>query len=86
MGWNMAVRKRALPLFQLLSPIPPPAWVPITIILFGIGLPMQTFLIFLGAFYPMRPRRRSDPELLALEQRIGSLFKYDINHESEYAI
>ena len=33
-----------------------------------------------------RPRRRSDPELLALEQRIGSLFKYDINHESEYSI
>ena len=33
-----------------------------------------------------RPRRRSDPELSALEQRIGALFKYDINHESEYSI
>jgi len=33
-----------------------------------------------------RPRRRSDPELLALEQRIAALFKYDINHESEYSI
>jgi NitT/TauT family transport system ATP-binding protein len=33
-----------------------------------------------------RPRRRSDPELLLLEQRIESLFKYDINHESEYSI
>jgi NitT/TauT family transport system ATP-binding protein len=33
-----------------------------------------------------RPRRRSDPELLALGQRIESLFKYDINHESEYSI
>jgi NitT/TauT family transport system ATP-binding protein len=33
-----------------------------------------------------RPRRRSDPELLELEQRIGYLFKYDINHESEYSI
>ncbi|MBS3966628.1 MAG: ABC transporter permease subunit, partial [Truepera sp.] len=32
---------------------PPPAWVPITIILFGIGLPMQVFLVFLGAFYPV---------------------------------
>jgi ABC-type nitrate/sulfonate/bicarbonate transport system permease component len=53
MGWNIAVRKRVLPLFQLLSPVPPPAWVPITIIFFGIGLPMQTFLIFLGAFYPI---------------------------------
>ena len=33
-----------------------------------------------------RPRRRSDPELSALEQRIGALFKYDIDYESEYAI
>ena len=33
-----------------------------------------------------RPRRRSAPELSALEQRIAALFKYDINHESEYAI
>ena len=53
MGWNIAIRKRTLSLFQLLAPIPPPAWVPITIILFGIGLPMQTFLIFIGAFYPI---------------------------------
>lgn len=53
MGWNITFRKRTLPLFQLLAPIPPPAWVPITITLLGIGLPMQTFLIFLGAFYPI---------------------------------
>lgn len=53
MGWNISFRKKTLPLFQLLAPIPPPAWVPITIVLLGIGLPMQTFLIFLGAFYPI---------------------------------
>ncbi|MCL1881754.1 MAG: ABC transporter permease [Oscillospiraceae bacterium] len=52
-GWNVAIRKRILPLFQMLSPIPPPAWVPITIIFFGVGFPMQTFLIFLGSFYPI---------------------------------
>ena len=33
-----------------------------------------------------RPRRRSDPELQELKQRITSLFKYDINHESEFSI
>lgn len=53
MGWNMFIRKHALPLFQMLAPIPPPAWVPITIILFGIGLPMQIFLVFLGVYYPV---------------------------------
>ncbi|MCL1948214.1 MAG: ABC transporter permease [Turicibacter sp.] len=52
-GWNEGIRKRILPLFQLLAPIPAPAWVPITIFLFGIGTPMQVFLIFLGAFYPI---------------------------------
>jgi ABC-type nitrate/sulfonate/bicarbonate transport system permease component len=53
MGWNIFFRKHALPLFQLLAPVPPPAWVPITIIVLGIGLPMQIYLIFLGAFYPI---------------------------------
>ena len=52
-GWNVGIRKRVLPLFQMLAPIPAPAWVPITIVLFGIGAPMQVFLIFLGAFYPI---------------------------------
>lgn len=33
-----------------------------------------------------RPRRRSDAELLALQQRILKILKYDIDHESEYAI
>jgi NitT/TauT family transport system ATP-binding protein len=33
-----------------------------------------------------RPRRRSDPVLLKLKQRIDALFKYDIDHESEYSI
>jgi NitT/TauT family transport system ATP-binding protein len=33
-----------------------------------------------------RPRRRSNPDLLALKRRIEALFKYDIDHESEYSI
>lgn len=33
-----------------------------------------------------RPRRRSSPEFEDLEQRISKLFKYDIDHESEYSI
>lgn len=77
MGWNIAIRKRTLPLFQLLSPIPPPAWVPITIILFGIGLPMQTFLIFLGAFYPIlfntyQAVKDTEPRYLASARVFGA--------------
>ena len=77
MGWNLAVRKRVLPLFQLLSPVPPPAWVPITIILFGIGLPMQTFLVFLGAFYPIlfntyQAVKDTDPRYLSSARMLGA--------------
>ena len=77
MGWNIAIRKRTLPLFQLLSPVPPPAWVPITIIFFGIGLPMQTFLIFIGAFYPIlfntyQAVKDTDPRYLASARVFGA--------------
>lgn len=77
MGWNMAIRKHSLPLFQLLSPIPPPAWVPLTIILFGIGLPMQIFLIFLGAFYPIlfntyQAIKDTDPRYLSSARVFGA--------------
>ncbi|MDR1472068.1 MAG: ABC transporter permease [Synergistaceae bacterium] len=77
MGWNMAIRKRALPLFQLLAPVPPPAWVPITIILFGVGLPMQTFLIFIGAFYPIlfntyQAIKDTEPRYLASARVFGA--------------
>ncbi|MCL2052615.1 MAG: ABC transporter permease [Lachnospiraceae bacterium] len=77
MGWNLNIRKRTLPLFQLLSPIPPPAWVPLTIIIFGIGLPMQTFLIFLGAFYPIlfntyQAVKDTEPRYLASARIFGA--------------
>ena len=34
MGWNLKIRAYVLPLWQILSAIPPPAWVPMTIIFF----------------------------------------------------
>ncbi|HNX60865.1 MAG TPA: ABC transporter permease, partial [Spirochaetota bacterium] len=53
MGWNRVVKSYSLPLFQILAPVPPTAWIPVTILVFGIGLPMKIFLVFLGAFYPI---------------------------------
>ncbi|MDR2825764.1 MAG: ABC transporter permease [Deltaproteobacteria bacterium] len=77
MGWNLAIRKRMLPLFQLLAPVPPPAWVPLTIVFLGIGLPMQTFLIFLGAFYPIlfntyQAVKDTEPRYLASARVFGA--------------
>lgn len=77
MGWNTFVRKHALPLFQILAPVPPPAWVPITIVVLGIGLPMQVFLIFLGVFYPVlfntyQGVKDTDPRYLASARVFGA--------------
>jgi ABC-type nitrate/sulfonate/bicarbonate transport system permease component len=77
MGWNVFFRKHALPLFQLLAPVPPPAWVPITIVVLGVGLPMQTYLIFLGAFYPIlfntyQGVKDTDPRYLASARVFGA--------------
>jgi NitT/TauT family transport system ATP-binding protein len=34
----------------------------------------------------MRPRARSDPELIDIQERIFAMFQYDLNQESEYSI
>lgn len=45
---------RALnPLFQILRPISPIAWIPITILWFGVGNASPIFLIFIASVFPM---------------------------------
>jgi NitT/TauT family transport system permease protein len=41
------------PLFQVIRPIPPIAFIPLAILWFGLGNPPAVFLIFLGAFFPV---------------------------------
>jgi len=38
---------------DLLRPIPPIAWIPIAIIVFGLGNSSSYFIVFLGAFFPI---------------------------------
>jgi len=40
-------------IIQLIKPIPPIAWIPLTILWFGIGEESKVFIIFLGAFFPV---------------------------------
>lgn len=40
------------PIFDLVRPIPPIAWIPIMILWFGIGLPAKAAIIFISAFVP----------------------------------
>jgi len=52
-GRNEKVRGLLDPFLQLMRPIPVTAWLPLSMILFGLGARSAFFLVFLGAFYPI---------------------------------
>lgn len=52
-GWYPALNQVVNPTVQLLRPISPIAWIPVAIIFFGVGDYAATFLVFLGAFFPV---------------------------------
>ena len=53
MGWSERLRRILNPLIEIVRPIPPLAWVPISILWFGIGIKSAAFIIFLGIFFPI---------------------------------
>jgi len=53
LGLFPAVARGVLPLFDILRPIPPIAWIPIAILWFGLGNPSAYFIVFVGAFFPI---------------------------------
>mgnify|MGYP003602321254 CR=1 FL=1 len=52
-GRNETVRALLDPFLQLMRPVPVTAWLPLSMILFGLGARSAFFLVFLGAFYPI---------------------------------
>lgn len=52
MGWFATAEGLARPIFEIIRPIPPVAWIPLTIFWFGIGLPGKIFIIWLGGIVP----------------------------------
>ena len=53
MGWVSGAYYTLNPLFQMLRPISPIAWIPVAILWFGIGDLSPIFLIFLSSVFPM---------------------------------
>jgi NitT/TauT family transport system permease protein len=53
MGWVKGAYVTLNPLFQILRPISPIAWIPIAILWFGVGNVSPIFLIFLSSVFPM---------------------------------
>lgn len=52
-GWYPPINQVVNPVVQMLRPISPIAWIPVAIIFFGVGDYAATFLVFLGAFFPI---------------------------------
>ena len=53
MGGNPRIYALFDPLMQVLRPIPPIAYIPLSILWFGLGNPPAVFLIAIGAFFPV---------------------------------
>jgi NitT/TauT family transport system permease protein len=64
------------PTISLLRPIPVTAWLPLSMIFFGLGPNAAVFLVFLGAFYPILLNttfgvRSVDPRLFEAASMLG---------------
>ena len=50
LGWSEKFNAFFGPLFEMIRPIPPIAWIPMIIIWFGIGETAKIVIVFIGAF------------------------------------
>jgi NitT/TauT family transport system permease protein len=53
MGWVGGAYRTFNPIFQMLRPISPIAWIPLAILWFGVGDVSPIFLIFIASVFPM---------------------------------
>lgn len=52
MGWYKPFNRFIRPIFEFMRPIPPIAWIPLTILWVGIGLKAKAMIIFFASFVP----------------------------------
>src|SRR6202045_828710 len=53
LGWVKGAFSTLNPLFQIMRPISPIAWIPIAILWFGVGNASPIYLIFISSVFPM---------------------------------
>jgi NitT/TauT family transport system permease protein len=75
-GKVQIIRQMLDPTLSLLRPIPVTAWLPLSMIFFGLGPRSAVFLVFLGAFYPIVLNtifgvRSVDPRLFEAAAMLG---------------
>ncbi len=77
MGWFRPVSALFRPIFEILRPIPPIAWIPLSIVWFGLGEASKYFLIFYSAFCAVTMNaysgvRSVDTELMGAAKMLGA--------------
>jgi len=75
-GRSALVRRLLDPTLQVLRPVPVTAWLPLAMIMFGLGPRSAFFLVCLGAFYPILVNtvfgvRSVDPRLFEAASMLG---------------
>lgn len=53
LGWSKRLERLASLIISILRPIPPIAWIPFSILWFGIGAVPAIFIIFMGCVFPI---------------------------------
>lgn len=77
MGWWKLIYNQVNPIMEILRPIPPLAWIPLSILWFGIGDEQNEFIIFLGMFFPILVNtivgvKNIDPNLVRAARSLGA--------------
>lgn len=77
MGWFVLAEGLARPIFELIRPIPPVAWIPLAIFWFGIGLAGKAFIIWASGLVPCVINsfvgvRMANPTLIRMARTYGA--------------
>ena len=77
MGWYRGLDAFIRPIFEIVRPIPPVSWIPLTIVWLGIGLPAKAFIVFFAAFVPCLINsytgiRQTSPVLINVAKTCGA--------------
>ena len=77
LGWYERLDTLCRLVVSILRPIPPIAWIPFSIIWFGIGIGPAVFIIFMGCVFPILIStidgvHRTDPVLIEAAQSFGA--------------
>ncbi len=77
MGYSRTMEAILKPLFEFIRPIPPLAWIPLSILWFGLGESGKFFIIFLGCFTFITVNtydgaKNVDPELIGAARMLGA--------------